>query len=400
MSERLIIRLASQPSQPISWLVYSDKDQEVMASGVLNHSDELSQISDQASNRAVDVLVPGEDVGYFEVSLPKANRRQALKAVPYMLEDDLASPVESLHFVYAKAQGEVQGVYVCQRQQMTVWLGQLKAAGIKPKRFLVDYLALPVPENNGISLLQFEQSILLRYSINRGQTVEQSWLPIVLSQLPKDEAPSLEYFGLDEQLKVEGYEWKEQSIVMPLQQLADGLRHSTINLLSGEFTQISKSQSNHWQVWRTAAAVGAIAFTVFFIDIYLQAQQLEQQRAVIKQQTESIYRQLNPGVKRVRMVKKQISKQLQALGSGSQGSDMLVMLVALNDALKQVPELKPLTIKYDDKRQELRLQADAKDYQQFDKFKQLLSTKYSVTAGAVNNDGSKVNGSLTIKATS
>ncbi len=402
MGERLIIRLASQPCQPISWLVFNDKDNEVMASGVLKNSDELTLITDQAANRVVDVLVPGEDVGYFEVALPKANRRQAIKAVPYMLEDELASPVESMHFVYAKALGDVQGVYVCQHQKMTSWLGQLAIANIKTKHFLIDYLTLPAPAENVVSVLQLDKNILLRHGVNQGQTVEKSWLPIVLNELPKEGTPTLEYVGLDEQLRNADYDWQEQSIILPMQQLALGSRKGGINLLCGQYAQKDKTQSNHWQVWRTAVVAGVVALMVYFVDIYLQAQQLEQQRAVVKQQIESIYRQLNPGVKRVRtgLVKKQMTTQLAALGSSNQRDDMLAMLVTLNDAFKQVPTLKPLTIKYDNKRQEIRLQADAKNYQEFDKFKQILSRQYSVTPGAINNDGNKVNGSLIIKATS
>jgi len=403
MSERLIIRLASQPNLPISWLVYDDKEQEVMASGVLNGSAELDQITTHAANRVVDVLVPGAEVGYFEVTLPKANRRQAIKAVPYMLEDELASSVESLHFVYAKAQGDTQGVYVCQQHTMTMWLAQLATAQIKPKHLVADYLALPLPGEKAISVLQFEQSVIIRQDGNSGQSVELSWLPMVLTQLTKEQPPVIEHFGIDAQLIDDDFDWQEQpSLVMPMQQLAMGSKKLAINMLSGEFTQTTSQSSNLWQIWRSAAAVAVVAMTVFFANIYLQAKQLEQERDVVKQQIESIYRQLNPQVKRVRigLLKKQMTRQLANYGESAQSSGMLVMLTALNNAFKQVPELTPLTIKYDNKRQELRLQADAKNYQQFDKFKQILFGDYTVTPGAINNDGNKVNGSLTIKATS
>jgi len=318
-----------------------------------------------------------------------------------MLEDEIASPVESLHFVYAKPQGDQQGVYVCHQHKMNQWLAQLSAANIEPKYLLADYLALPVPSEDTINVLQFEQTIIMRHGIAKGQSVEPSWLPIVFSQFDKESAPTFAHFGIDEALVDKTFEWQEQaSIVMPLQQLAMGCKKVSINMLSGQFTPSSSQQENHWQIWRTAAAVAVVGLTIFFVDIYLQAEQLEQQRATLKLQTDSIYRQLNPGVKRVRMVKKQMTKELAKFGESDQSGEMLVMLVALNSAFEQVPEFTPLTIKYDDKRNELRLQADAKTYQQFDKFKQILSADYSVTPGAINNDGSKVNGSLTIKATS
>mgnify|MGYP000029402525 CR=1 FL=1 len=401
MSERLIIRLASQPYQPISWLVYNDSDQEVMASGVLNNSDELTQITGQAVNRTVDVLVPGEDVSYFEVELPKTNRRQAIKAVPYMLEDELASAVEDLHFVYPKAQGDNQGVYVCEQGKMSTWLAQLAQAQISPKHLLADYLALPLPSDNAISIMQFEQNVLTRAGLNKGHSFHQSWLSIIESKLMAQDALVLEHYGIDAEFVNGSLQWQEQSpLLMPLQQLALGTKKPMINMLSGMFTQSSTKQENHWRIWRTAAVAAAVTLCIFFVDMYMQATLLEQQRLVIKAQSEAIYRQLNPAVKRVRMIKRQMTQQLKQYGDQGQSGTMLAMLVQLNSALQKVPEFKPLTIKYDERRKELRLQADAKNYQQFEQFKQLLSQKYSVTAGALNNDGSKVNGSMTIKATS
>ena len=399
MSERLIIRLASQSHLPISWLVYNHDGDEIIASGQLNNVDELSQITSQAVNRNVSVLVPGDEINYFEVELPKANRRQAIKAIPYMLEDDLASPVEALHFVYGKIADDRQGVYVCDKRKIEQWLEALSAAQISVQVMLPDYLCLPLPEPNTISVLQFEQSILIHLDAVQGQTFDKSWLEPILNEMTGDERLQLHHFGVDSELMFDCADWQEQQLLLPIEQLAQGCQKLKTNLLVGEYVQ-NKTEYNHWKIWRTAACVAGIALVAFFGDMYIETQQLEKQRLALKAQSDSIYRQLNPGIKRVRMVKKQMTSQLAALNGGLKNNDMLEMLVALNDAFKQVPELTLITIKFDQKRREVRLQADAKDYQQFDTFKQLLSDQYNVVTGAINNNGSKVNGSLTIKATS
>lgn len=399
MSERLIIRLASQSTQPIMWLVYNDQQQDVIASGELSSSDELENIATYAAQRPVDVLVPGSEVNCFEVTLPKANRRQAIKAVPYMLEDELASPVEALHFTYAKQQGDQQTVYVCEQEKIQWWLDTLTRAKITIRSMIPDYLALPVPEEHNISMLQLGDSIVMRKGSSLGQTIEKSWLELAFSEHESDEALSVAHYGVESQLMVDGITWHEQALLLPMQQLAQGTEKPNNNMLTGMFKQ-NKNEQNHWLIWRTAASVAAVALVLFFADMYIETQQLVEQRASLKLQTDRIYKQLNPNVRKVRMVKKQMTKQLAQLGGGSNDSEMLIMLVALNDAFLQVPELTPITIKFDNKRRELRLQADAKDYQQFDKFKQILSANYTVTPGAINNNGSKINGTMTIKANS
>ena len=100
MTERLVIRLGSHAEQAISWLTWSDSEQEIIASGTLSNAAELVSLSERASQGVVQILVPGTDVGLFSVELPTTNRRQALKTIPFMLEDELAADIDLLHFVH------------------------------------------------------------------------------------------------------------------------------------------------------------------------------------------------------------------------------------------------------------------------------------------------------------
>ena len=90
MNEQLIIRLGSQPQQPISWLVWSAVNQEIIASGQLDSADELSALSQRLGRRPVVALVPAADVVLSEVLLPSKPNRQIIQALPYMLEEEHA----------------------------------------------------------------------------------------------------------------------------------------------------------------------------------------------------------------------------------------------------------------------------------------------------------------------
>jgi general secretion pathway protein L len=71
------------------------------------------------------------------------------------------------------------------------------------------------------------------------------------------------------------------------------------------------------------------------------------------------------------------------------------MLAKLQPAFAKVPVLKPDTLKFDGKRQELRIQASAKDYQAFEQFS-LALTDFNVKQGSQSNQGDQVTGSFTI----
>ncbi len=398
MSERLIIRLGSQQQYAISWLLFSDKEGEVVASGCLKNAQELTQLTQHAKNNVVEVLIPGQDVSYFEVELPKVNRRQALAAIPFMLEDDLGSDVETLHFVYPKSEGQQQGVYVCSKDKISQWLTWLSDASISTNLMVPDYLALPVAGENHLSLLQLQHEVVLRHGANKGQTVDISWLPMVLQQLSMSDEESLtiDDYGIEQRLSVENIEWQEQTLLLPMQQLALGIKQSKINLLIEDFAQ-NKQRNSDFSIWRKVMCVAAFALILILGERFYQVHQLEQQRLALKKSSETIYRQLNPNVVHIVGLKKRMQEQLTSL-SGGQGDGLLLdMLGMLNSAFDQVPSVKPQNIKFDLRRRELRLQANGEDYQQFDQFKKILSTKYSVTTGAMNNNGNEVSGSFTIK---
>lgn len=73
------------------------------------------------------------------------------------------------------------------------------------------------------------------------------------------------------------------------------------------------------------------------------------------------------------------------------------MLAKLQPAFAKVPALKPESVKFDGKRQELRIQATAKDYQAFEQFSVALAiANLIVKQGSQSNQGDQVSGSFSI----
>ena len=87
------------------------------------------------------------------------------------------------------------------------------------------------------------------------------------------------------------------------------------------------------------------------------------------------------------------------IGATDNDASFLMMLSKIQPAFSQVPQLKPESIKFDGNRNELRMQATANGYQQFEQFKTILeSQQFSVSQGAQNNQGDQISGSFSISA--
>ncbi len=160
---------------------------------------------------------------------------------------------------------------------------------------------------------------------------------------------------------------------LPLALFAQNCEKSSFNLLQGEFKvkeHRSKNLSN-W-LWAAGFAACALLFNVGYKSTQLW--QLSSEKAHIETQILERYKKVFPRAKKVRIgtIKSQLSRQLAQLGGVSEQTGFLTMLSQVQPAFAKVSALKPESLKFDGKRQELRLQAIADDYQHFERFKSAL----------------------------
>lgn len=167
MSERLFIRLGRNTEQACSWLVWSEQEQEIIASGELANAQGLATLTERAGNRPIDVLVPASAMTLTSVNLPEKGQRQALKALPFMLEEMLADDVDAMHFTVGPRNGDALSVVAVAHEQMQTWLNCLTEAGLKVKRIVPDCLALPLQECQWAAM-RFGNELLLRTGSGTG----------------------------------------------------------------------------------------------------------------------------------------------------------------------------------------------------------------------------------------
>ncbi|GGZ02578.1 MULTISPECIES: type II secretion system protein GspL [Shewanella] len=394
MSERLFIRLGSNINEPCAWLVWSEQEQEIIASGELADARALSTLSERAGNRAVDVLVAGDAVSLTTVTLPEKGQRQALKALPFMLEESLAQSVDELHFVPGPRDGDTLHVAVVAHSLVQEWLSWLQDAGLKPRKLVPDCLALPL-QGMDWALMEFHGQMLLRRGIADGISVSRDWFDVLFPTLleQRDTPPAIACYS---QFAAEGADCQPQPLELPLLIMAQGYLDAPFNLLCGRYTP-KREYSKQLLPWKKVAVVAAIALVLGVANKGLNIYQLHSQTAALQAQTETLYRQV-AGNSRIVNVRSQMESLLRSLQGQGAGGELFEMLGNLQQAFKQVPELKPNNLRFDGSRSEIRMQVTAKDYAQIEKFKALAGDHFQLDAGAMNSVEGAVTSTLTLRS--
>lgn len=396
MSEQLIIRLASEAEQQIHWLIWSASEKEIIGSGEVENAQALEQLTEKSQTRQVICLVPNVDVTLKSVEITGSFNKQMQQALPYMLEDDLASDVEQLHFsVYEKSSDAVH-VAICFKSKMQEWLNWLEAAQITCYRLLPEALAMPISEDSW-QAIQLDQQWLIREDAVNAWSCDTDMLSTLL-QLRLQENP--------EQL-IESYspvpsdcvgQWQVKDAVLPMQLLAEGCLDNRINLLTGEFKVKKESQLQLTQ-WKFPAIAAVLLLVISFAHLFIQIQQTEQQIAVVKKQVESVYQQAFPRESKLKYsrIKKKLDGMLSEITEGEPDSGFLNMLTALTPVFKSVPSLQVASLKYNGKKQELNLAVSADSFQAFELLSEKVPAGYEMEKGTLSNSKNRVSGSLIVR---
>ena len=412
MAETLYIRLGSQAEDAIHWLIADDSPYEIIASGKLSSASQLHELEPKAAQRRVVGFVSGGDVSLKSLSVPAKSKRAMQAAAPYMLEDNLAQDVEELFFAYANLptneQGENCFVAVVDKNKISQWLAWLDNANIKCLTLIPDFLALPLDVDNSAigSVISLGEQVLLRQSVWKGYTIDEPLWGAVCTAL----YPTLESDDDDiTSAKLNGYSAinvpNNASLALtampeelPLALMAQNVKKQSFNLLQGEY-KVKQKTNNYFQHWRWVAGIAIVALLLNVTIKATQSYRLSSEIAKVDAQIIKTYKKTFPKTKRVRInsIKSQLKGKMKNIGSGSGDGKFLLMLEKLKPAFKAVPSLKPQTLKYDGKKQEIRIQAEGKDYQTFEKFGQLIkNSQMSLSQGSLNSKGDTVVGSLSI----
>lgn len=401
--EQLVIRLGSHADQPVYWLVWSGEQNEIIASGELTNASELSTLKDRAGNRPIITLVPGSDVLLKQLVLPAKAARKALAAIPFMLEDELSTDIDSAFFALGQQEGEKQNIAIVQKDKMAMWIALLKQAGLVCNRMIPDTLALPLKqdasEQEGWSMMTLGDDVLVRQGSWQGLQGEAGWVYSAIAHYAKHQESKVLIHCLTEIAipAIPNVELEPDLAPLPMEVLTRGAMGSSFNLLQGQFTP-KKSASGSVKQWRLAAILAGVALLITVADKAVQVNQLSQQKETLDAQIKEHFQRAFPETKRIVNVRSQMRKKLQELEGKGGSTSMLVMLSQLSNAFSTT-KVTPQTLRFDQGRSELRIQAVAGNYEALERFKSLAEQQgFQVEQGAINNRDNQVMGSLVIRS--
>lgn len=405
MSEFLIVRLSSQREVPISWWIGSNQHQDVLASGELSDETQFSQLTSQAEQRTVIVLLAASDVVLSEVAIPKGSARQLESMLPYLLEDELAQEAETLHWTLLAREGASAFVCGVDRAWLKGQLDALRACSMNVTKVLPDVLAVPLNEAE-MRAIPFGAQWLVRKGEYQGISLAADWLPLLVDSawaqrdgqtLPlrvESEAP-LDWLAAHS----ETLDWRSETLQPVMPRLTQQAILSKVNLLSGEF----KPQSSWlavWRIWRPAAVAAGVLCAAVIAHALLLTQHYTAQAQQYRAESERIVRTLLPERSKIpttSYLQRLLNQEEQRLAGGNTDSALLVMVDKLASSLVTKSGVTIQALAYDGSRDEVRLQIQAQDFSALEQISAQLARQFQVEQGQVTRANNIVNGTFVLK---
>lgn len=338
MPSRLLIRYRA-PGQPLAWLLEDERGRI----GEVRRGDRLDA-STLAGAGEVLVLVPAEDCLLLEAEVAARGAEQLARAIPFAVEDQLAEPVEALHFsALPHPRGHGQLVAAVRRERLRGWLDDLAARGVRPDRVLVDALLL-APVDDGARVLVDDDRALVRAGAARAFAATLDELPdwLALADLPRDadgrtrlhvagaRLPALDAARFIVERDAGGAE--------PLAVLAAGLRGAVApDLLTGAFAPRHRGEPLR-RLWRLAAVLAAAAVLLGFGGLLLDRFRLERRLAGLEAEIATVYAGIYPGAAVPANAVDRVRADYRALGGAPAGGGALDLLAQVAPVLGAAPQ--------------------------------------------------------------
>jgi general secretion pathway protein L len=397
MAEWLILRMPRAADAAAGWLIADGEGRPLAAV----ETGALEEAAVSATNRRVAVLVPASEVLCLDVELPTRAGARAARLVPFALEEQLASDVETQHFAIGPSRiAGRTAVAVVTRTLLEEWLAKLNTAGIKPDLVCTDAALMPRLAGHAVALLEGDT---LHFSDAEDDA------QLTLSAPPGGFAGALTIaFGAEVAatnllFHVNPVDWQRRSAEveatrpllasLKVQLLGNGalpwlaaqLPHAKpINLLQGEYAPRTSFRLS-WARWRTAAMLAGAAL---LLHIGAQSYTLWRLSRNEQELDKAITSIAGPGLSGgTGSIRKNLEPRLLAAGAQGGRSGLLPALQVLAHAMSGVPGARVRALNYRDGAIQLKLRAS--DAQSLDRINQSLRAagwQAELTSGGAAGD--------------
>ncbi len=340
----------------------------------------------QSQGASLTVILPAELSLFERVQLPARNQRQALQALPFVVEELLATDIEDVHLAVGNKQADgAWPVLVLDLQLMKSLFALFEQCEVRPQALYVDAQLLSVAEGE-LCVLMCGDRVLLHSAVLSVAlaldaavemlhllTADSRYTRVSLQVEDGNERQAL----LAQQLSVEFSALDEvQTSLQTLDAAAIAARfqqfgNSAINLLQGVFHIKPLSVGRPW--WQLVAAVLLFAVIGQTGLQVVSGWYFNRQALAMERMSEDIYRKLLPDARQVSNPRKRLQGRLNGDGApASADSSFAYMFGSSVQAISSLSGLSIGQLRYEGKRGELQLEVKAQNIELLDSFKQAV----------------------------
>lgn len=315
---------------------------------------ELSECAALARNRRVVALLPGERVSLLDANIPTRKRQKILQAAPWVLEDQLAQDVESLHFTLGpRTGGDSIRIAVVDRGDIDSLVDDLAEAGIVADAVIPDFLALPRQDGEWTILVEGNRVIIRTddcdgLSTDRSLSMEMIDALIDVSRGNHALPDRIRVFrSKDDEELVEALGRSAEAIPDIVDEPCDGPAVNAwvpsvparlpLNIASGEF-QMQHEKDEWWLPWRPAMALASAWLMVLAVGEAVNLHQLAQEKQRLDQRIETVFQEALPDATRMVNPRVRMERRLNALRGGGDESDFLPTMAILGDSIASLDQ--------------------------------------------------------------
>lgn len=312
---------------PHHWVI-TEKDNRVTDTGI---TEELSGLKVPSAVNRVIAVVESSDVLIRQVLVPARTQAQAEKAIPFALEESLATDIEGLHFsILNWSKGQSATVAIAAKTDLQQWLEKMSPLS-RPIDYLVpEILLLPnhpgaryslvvKPDNNVLIRGEKAQALVLQQDMVElwWQEVDDPALPLAVSntELARD------------LINQGGTMIKEWAVG---DSFTEWLTHTTstfpeqYNLLKGEYEPGHKTPG--LKDYRMVAGIALAAIMLTVGATVVETWSLSRQAKQLDSEIAQVYRSVFPKTKRLINPRLQFQQKIDQLRSGVVTGDLPILL--------------------------------------------------------------------------
>jgi len=420
---------------PIEWVLFQDgRQQGPVGRGALPMLKEVFSAPQVLEHTRLILVVPAEHVVLTRVNVPKNQKRQRDKLVPYILEEHINEPIADLFFVsHWLSQSQDVGVAYTAKHRMEHWLYLLAEQGLQADMVLPEHYLLPRQSGHSFALFDGDK-VLVRHdhwsaSCAPG-AIAQQWVAQVVQQqltnmvngaatgestqsvkplngplkirliFDKDDQRALAVSEACEtqlaQLGAESVQVKRLLLTQPVSQIlaAEAVRllseHHPFHLLRNEFKNARRKRKSKY-AWTALACLFA-GFLVLEL-MYTATDLMLHKRAVtsLVQQNITDFKQAFPEVKRIRgSLDRALRSELARRGEGG-SVDFLRLLTQTGASLEKGGDLTLKRLSFDQSQGDLRVNFRIADYAALEQIQESLEqNRLRVDIDRANQEGDDV----------